>query len=104
MIKRLFTKFLVSRIGSIATPIVAGAVAAVIARVATFDTALAGQINEEAVVGFIIAALVSAANIFTNATLTKDVKKIQAVVNVPQDGWFGPVTYTEVRRAIPVVQ
>ena len=104
MIKKLATKFLVSRIGSIATPIVAGVVAAAIARVATFDTALAGQINEEAIVGFIIAALVSAANIFTNATLTKDVKKIQAVVNVPQDGWFGPVTYTEVRKAIPVVQ
>jgi hypothetical protein len=102
MIKRLFTKFLVSRIGSIATPVIAAAVAAVIARVATFDTALAGQINEDAIVGFIIAALVSAANIFTNATLTKDVKKIQAVVNVPQDGWFGPVTYTEVRKAIPV--
>jgi hypothetical protein len=55
-------------------------------------------------VGFIIAALVSAANIFTNEKLTTDVKKIQAVVNVPQDGWFGPVTYTEVRKAIPVVQ
>ena len=102
MIKRLLTKFLVSRIGSIATPIVAGAVAAVIARVATFDTALAGQINEEAIVGFIIAALVSAANYYTNTVLTTDVKKIQAIVNVPQDGWFGPVTYTEVRKAIPV--
>jgi hypothetical protein len=55
-------------------------------------------------VGFIIAALVSVANFYTNNTLTKDVKKIQAVVNVPQDGWFGPVTYTEVRRAIPVVK
>ena len=104
MIKRLFTKFLVSRIGTIATPIVAGAVAAVIARVATFDTALAGQINEDAVVGFIIAALVSAANYYTNGVLTTDVKKIQAVVNVPQDGWFGPVTYTEVRKAIPVAK
>jgi hypothetical protein len=104
MIKRLFTKFLVSRIGSIATPIVAGVVAAAIARVATFDTALAGQINEEAIVGFIIAALVSAANYYTNTVLTTDVKKIQAIVNVPQDGWFGPVTYTEVRRAIPVVK
>jgi hypothetical protein len=104
MIKRLATKFLVSRIGTIATPLVAGVVAAAIARVATFDTALAGQINEEAIVGFIIAALVSAANYYTNTVLTTDVKKIQAIVNVPQDGWFGPVTYTEVRRAIPVVK
>ena len=104
MIKKLLTKFLVSRIGTIATPIVAGAVAVIIARVAAFDTALAGQINEEAVVGFILAALVSAANYFTNDKLTKDVRNIQAVVNVPQDGWFGPVTYTEVRRAIPVVK
>jgi len=104
MIKNLLTKFLVSRIGSIATPIVAGAVAVIIARVAAFDTALAGQINEEAIVGFIVAALVSAANYFTNDKLTKDVRNIQAVVNVEQDGWFGPVTYTEVRRAIPVVK
>jgi hypothetical protein len=29
------------------------------------------------------------------------VKKIQAVVNAPVDGYAGPVTYTEVRRALP---
>lgn len=101
MIKRLFTKFLVSRMGSIATPIVATAVAATVARVAAFDPALAGKIDEAAIVGFLVAALVSAANYFTNSALTTDVKKIQAVVNVPEDGWFGPVTYTEVRKAIP---
>jgi ABC-type enterobactin transport system permease subunit len=104
MIKKLATKFLVSRIGSMATPVIATAVAASIARVAAFDPALAGRIDEAATVGFIVAALVSAANYFTNNTLTKDVKKIQAVVNVPVDGWFGPVTYTEVRKAIPVVK
>ena len=104
MIKKLATKFLVSRIGSIATPVIATAVAAAVTRVAAFDPALAGRIDEAATVGFIVAALVSAANIFTNRTLTKDVKKIQAVVNTPVDGWFGPVTYTEVRKAIPVVR
>jgi F0F1-type ATP synthase membrane subunit c/vacuolar-type H+-ATPase subunit K len=104
MIKNLLTKFLVSRIGSIATPIVAGIIAALVARVSAFDPTLAEKLNTEAVVGFIIAALVSAANYFTNDKLTTDVKKIQAVVNVPRDGWFGPVTYTEVRKAIPVVK
>ena len=104
MIKKLATKFLVSRIGSIATPVIATAVAAAVTRVAAFDPALAGKIDEAATVGFIVAALVAAVNFFTNSTLTKDVKKIQAVVNVPQDGWFGPITYTEVRKAIPVVQ
>lgn len=104
MIKKWITKFLVSRVGTIATPVIATAVAASIARVAAFDPALAGKIDEAAIVGFLVAALVSAANYFTNNTLTKDVKKIQAVVNVPQDGWFGPVTYTEVRKAIPVVR
>lgn len=104
MIKRWITKFLVSRVGSIATPVIATAVAASIARVAAFDPALAGKIDEAAIVGFLVAALVSAANYFTNDKLTTDVKHIQAVVNVPQDGWFGPVTYTEVRRAIPVVK
>jgi hypothetical protein len=102
MIKRLVTKFLVSRIGTIATPIIAGAIATLVTKVAAFDPALAGRLNDEALVGFIVAALVSVANYFTNEKLTTDVKKIQAVVNVPQDGWFGPVTYTEVRKAIPV--
>jgi hypothetical protein len=104
MIKRLVTKFLVSKIGTIATPIIAGAIGTAVVRIAEFDPSLAGRVDQEAVVGFIIAALVSAANYFTNAALTKDVKKIQAVVNVPEDGWFGPLTYTEVRKAIPVVK
>lgn len=102
MIKRYVTKFLVSRIGSIATPIIATAVAALVARVAAFDPTLSGRIDEAAIVGFTVAALVSAANFFTNDKLTTNVKQIQAMVNVPQDGWFGPQTYTEVRRAIPV--
>ena len=100
--KKLITKFLVSRIGSIATPVIATAVAATVARVAAFDAALAGKIDEAALVGFLVAALVAAANYFTNDKLTENVKQIQAVVNVPEDGWFGPVTYTEVRKAIPV--
>ena len=75
-----------------------------VAKVAAFDATLAARLNEDAIVGFIIAALVSAANYYTNTVLTTDVKKIQAVVNVPQDGWFGPVTYTEVRKAIPVAK
>lgn len=102
MIKKLLTKFLVSRIGTIATPVIAGAIGTAVVRISEFDPSLAGRVDQEAVVGFIIAALVSAANYFTNTALTKDVKKIQAVVNVPEDGWFGPVTYTEVRRAIAV--
>jgi hypothetical protein len=66
MIKKYVTKFLVSRIGSIATPIIATAVAALVARVAAFDPALSGSIDEAAIVGFIVTALVSAANYFTN--------------------------------------
>ena len=102
MIKQLATKFLISRVGSIAAPVMATAVAAAVTRIASFDPALAGKIDEAAVVGFIVAALVSAVNYFTNSAQIDNVKKIQAVVNVPEDGWFGPVTFTEVRRAIPV--
>jgi lysozyme family protein len=46
----------------------------------------------------------SAVNYATNAAQTDNIKHIQAIVNVPQDGVFGPVTYTEVRKAIPVVR
>jgi len=101
MIKQLLTKFLVSRAGSIATPVIATAVAAAVARVAAFDPALAGQIDEAAIVGFLVAALVSAVNYFTNMQQSAGVKKIQALVNTPVDGFAGPLTYTEVRRAIP---
>ena len=102
MIKKYVTKFLVSRIGSIATPIIATAVAALVARVAAFDPALSGRLDEAAIVGFIVTALVSAANYFTNTQQIDGIKKIQGIVNVTQDGWFGPRTFTEVRRAIAV--
>ena len=102
MIKKYVTKFLVSRIGSIATPIIATAVAALVARVAAFDPALSGRVDEAAIVGFIVTALVSAANYFTNTQQIDGIKQIQGIVNVPQDGWFGPRTFTEVRRAIAV--
>lgn len=100
----LLTKFLVSRAGSIATPIIATAVAAAVARVAAYDPALAGQMDERAIVGFIVAVLVSAVNYFTNARQSAGVKQIQALVNAPKDGFAGPLTYTEVRRAIPTVR
>jgi hypothetical protein len=41
-------------------------------------------------------------NYFTNEVNVRGVKKIQALVNTDMDGVAGPVTYTEVRRAIEV--
>lgn len=100
----MLAKFLISRAGSLATPIVAVAVAAAVARVAAYDPALAGKIDEAAIVGFIVSALVSAVNYWTNAKQSAGVKQIQALVNAPTDGFAGPLTYTEVRRAIPTVR
>ena len=48
-----------------------------------------------------MAAILAACNYATNAVQTDGIKKIQAQVNTNQDGIPGPVTYTEVRRAIP---
>jgi hypothetical protein len=41
-------------------------------------------------------------NYFTNGVNVKGVKKIQALVHTDMDGVAGPVTYTEVRRAIAI--
>ena len=50
--------------------------------------------------GFIIAAILAGVNYATNAAQTPGIKRIQALVNTDQDGIPGPVTYTEVRKAI----
>jgi hypothetical protein len=101
-IKLTLVRFLVSKSGSLLTPIIAGFVATLVARVAAFDAALASQIDQTAIVGFTVAAILAAVNYATNAAQTPGVKRIQALVNAKQDGIPGPITYTEVRRAIPV--
>lgn len=95
-------RFLVSKAGGILTPIIAGVVATLVAKVAAFDVNLAGQIDQTAIVGFIVAAILAAVNYATNAAQTPGIKRIQALVNTDQDGIPGPVTYTEVRKAIAV--
>lgn len=102
--KNVILKFLVSRMGGIVTPIIAVAVGAIVARLASYDPNLAGSIKEGEVTAFIVALIISVVNYYTNAVQTDGVKKIQAMVNTTQDGVPGPVTYTEVRKAIPVEQ
>lgn len=101
-IKYTLLRFLVSKSGGILTPIIAGIVAMLVAKVAAFDANLAGQIDQSAIVGFIIAAILAGVNYATNAAQTPGIKRIQALVNTDQDGIPGPITYTEVRRAIAV--
>ena len=101
-LKLTVLRFLVSKSGSLLTPIIAGFVATLVAKVAAFDANLAGQIDQAAVVGFIVAAILAAVNYATNAAQTPGIKRIQALVNTDQDGIPGPITYTEVRRAIAV--
>ena len=103
-IKLSLLRFLVSKSGSLLTPIIAGFVATLVTRVAAFDADLAGQVDQTAIVGFIVAAILAAVNYTTNSVQTDGIKRIQALVNTDQDGIPGPVTYTEVRRAIPVVK
>jgi|688.fasta_scaffold99791_7 hypothetical protein len=100
--KEKLIQFLVSKLGGIVTPIIAAGVSWVVAKIASFDPNLASSVDQTAIVAFVWAGIMSGVNYFTNAKQTQEVKKIQAVVNVQQDGWFGPETYTEVRRAIPV--
>jgi len=101
-IKLSLMRFLVSKSGSLLTPIIAGFVATLVAKVAAFDASLAGQLDQAAIVGFIVAAILAGVNYATNAAQTPGIKRIQALVNTDQDGIPGPITYTEVRRALAV--
>lgn len=94
--------FLVSKSGGIITPIIAMAIAAVVSKLAMVDPKLAESIDQTSLTGFIVALILSLVNFFTNEMQVKGVKKIQALVNTDVDGVAGPVTYTEVRRAIEV--
>ena len=97
-------QFLVSRAGGIVTPIIAALIGAVVAKLAANFPELATTVDQAAVTTFVWGLILAAVNAWTNKKTTENVKTIQGMVNVPQDGWFGPVTYTEVRKAIPVIE
>lgn len=95
-------QFLVSKLGGFLTPVFASLVAWLVAKLALVDADLAVSVDQTSIVAFLLAFLVSAVNYWTNSVQTKGVKQIQALVHTKQDGVPGPVTFVEVRRAIPV--
>lgn len=92
--------FLVSKLGGVITPIIAVGIAAVVGRLAMVDPKLAESVDQVSLTGFIVALIISIVNYVTNEVNVKGVKQIQALVNTDVDGVAGPLTYTEVRRAI----
>ena len=94
--------FLVSKIGGVITPIIAMGVAAVVTKLAMIDSQLAESVDQASLTGFVVALIISIINYVTNDANVSGVKKIQALVNTDVDGVAGPVTYTEVRRAVAV--
>ncbi len=94
--------FLVSKLGGVLTPLIAMAVAAIVSRLAMVDPKLAESVDQVSLTGFIVALIISIVNYITNEVQVKGVKQIQALVNTDVDGVAGPLTYTEVRRAIKV--
>jgi len=101
-IKDKLIAFLVSKLGGVITPLIAMVVAAIISRLAMIDPTLAESVDQVSLTGFVVALLISMVNYFTNEVNVKGVKKIQALVRTDVDGVAGPVTYTEVRRAIAI--
>jgi hypothetical protein len=94
--------FLVSKMGGIITPLIAMVVAAIVSRLAMVDPKLAESVDQVSLTGFIVALLISIVNYVTNEVNVRGVKKIQALVRTDEDGVAGPITYTEVRRAIAI--
>ena len=102
--KNQIIAFFVSKLGSILTPIIAGLVAVAVTKIACLSPALANSVDQAQVTAWIVLAVISAINYFTNKQSTEGIKSIQALVNTEQDGVIGPVTYTEVRKAVAVPQ
>ena len=100
--KNAVLKFLVSKLGGILTPIIAGLIGGAIGKLATFDSSLANNVDQVAVTGFVVSFILASVNYFTNKVQTDGIKSIQALVNTSQDGIIGPITYTEVRKATEV--
>jgi hypothetical protein len=94
--------FLVSKLGGVITPLIAMVVAAIVSRLAMVDPKLAESVDQVSLTGFIVALLISIVNYVTNEVNVRGIKKIQALVNTDEDGVAGPITYTEVRRAIAI--
>ena len=94
--------FLVSKAGGIISPLIAMGIAAVVSKLAMIDPKLAESVDQVSLTGFVVALIISIINYVTNEVNVKGVKKIQALVNTDVDGVAGPLTYTEVRRAIEV--
>jgi hypothetical protein len=94
--------FLVSKLGGVITPLIAMVVAAIVSRLAMVDPKLAESVDQVSLTGFIVALLISIVNYVTNEVNVKGIKKIQALVHTDEDGVAGPITYTEVRRAIAI--
>ena len=92
--------FLVSKSGGILTPLIAAAIAAGVSKLAMVDPKLAESVDQVSLTGFIVAFILSLVNYITNEVNVRGIKKIQALVNTDVDGVAGPVTYTEVRRAV----
>ena len=73
-----------------------------VSKVAAFNPDLAAMIDQQSVTAWVVAGILAWINYATNKQSTDGIKKIQALVNTTQDGVIGPVTYTEVRKAIAV--
>lgn len=100
--KNKILAFLVSKSGGFLTPIIAAFVASIVARLAMVDPTLAETVDQTSLTGFIVAFIISIVNYLTNEVQSKGIKQIQALVNTDVDGVAGPLTYTEVRRAIAI--
>lgn len=92
-----FVRFLITRAGSIATPILAAFVAWAVGKLALFDPVLAANVNQAEVTAFLWGLILAAVNLWTNRESCSEVKRLQNALAV--DTGDGVQRYVEVRRA-----
>jgi hypothetical protein len=97
--KKSIIQFLISRAGGMFTPIIAGAVAWGVTQLGQWNAPLASTVDEAAVTAFLWGAILALINAWTNKVQVEGVKQIQNFLEVKPDGWAGPKTYVEVRKA-----
>jgi hypothetical protein len=97
--KNTILAFLVSRGGSIATPIIAAGIAWIVAKLAMLSPELAGQVNQVEVAAFVWGLIVAAVNYATNGAQTDGTKAIQQAA---RDVQFSEPSISLGQRAVNV--
>jgi uncharacterized membrane protein YeaQ/YmgE (transglycosylase-associated protein family) len=109
--KKRILQFLISKSGGVITPIIAGIVASLVAKLAVTFPEVAATVNQAEVTAFVWGLLLAAVNLWTNEVQTAGGKALQTMIDespafppATKDGWVGPNNQAVLAKAIAIVE